>query len=90
MTVKVNEIIKKKRVEKISNGVNIFNKMKSELKKSPEATKFILDFDGIEVCSVFVFKEIIRQMQTQLDGKYELELVNAKPILQQSFKMALR
>lgn len=90
MTVQINEIIKKKRIEKISNGVNIFNKMKAELKKEGKGTKFTLDFTGIEVCSVFVFKEIIRQMQTQLDGQYELELVNAKQIVAQSFKMALR
>lgn len=90
MNVKINEIITKKRIEKISNGVNIFNKMKAEMKKEEKGEKFTLDFTGIDVCSVFVFKEIIRQMQTQLDGNYQLELVNAKPIVAQSFKMALR
>ena len=86
----IKEIVGKDKISKVSNGVNIFNKMLSEYKKNSEITKFILDATGMKQVTVFIFAAIIRQMQSKLNGQFGLELVNATPIIAQQFKMALR
>lgn len=89
-TVKINQIISKTKIHKVSNGVNIFNHMISEVKKNNEINGFVLDFEGIEQCSVFVFKEIIRQMQARLNGRYNLTITNANPLIVQQYNLSFR
>lgn len=89
MNIKINKIISKNKITKVSNGANIFNKMISEYKKDNSIKKFILDFEGIQQCTTFVFKEIIRQMQSRLNGNFGLELLNANPLIIQQFKFSL-
>lgn len=88
MAVKVRDIIRDKKIMKISNGVNIFNAMKSEFNKDQTITTFVIDCEGVDAISPFVFAEVIRQMQSRLDGQFRLELQNANPLVAQSFKMA--
>ena len=90
MNIKINEIVNKNKISKISNAVNIFNKMMSEYKKNNDISKFILDFEEMEQCTIFIFKEIIRQMQLKLNGNFGLEIINAKPLIVQQFNLALR
>ena len=90
MIIKINKIINKTKISKVSKGVNIFNKMISEYKKDNTIIKFILDFEGIDQCTVFVFKEIINQMQSRLKGNFGLELINANQLIVQQFKLSLR
>lgn len=90
MNIKINELTNQTKLTKISNGVNIFNKMLSEYKKDTKITKFILDFEGIQQCTVFVFKEVIRQMQSRLKGEFGLELINGTPLVVQQFNLSLR
>ena len=88
--IKIKDIIKNKQISKISNGGNIFNMMLSKYKRSENVEKFILDAENIQNITTSVFREIIRQMQTRLNGHFKLELVNANQIIAQQFKLALK
>lgn len=88
MAVKLNTLFKDRKIMKISNGANIFNAMKAEFNKDNTITTFVLDCEGVEAVSPYVFAEVIRQMQSRLDGQFRLELVNANPFIAQSFRLA--
>ena len=88
--IKIQEIIKDKKISKISNGGNIFNFMISKYRKNENVEKFVLDAENIQNITTSVFREIIRQMQTRLNGHFKLELINANQIIAQQFKLALK
>lgn len=86
--IEINKITTKKRMEKLSMGVNVFNHMKSELNKDATTTGFVLDFTGMEYCSTVVFKKIISEMQTRLNGQYKVQVEGANQLIAASFKAA--
>jgi len=87
--VKINQAVSKKDLNKISNATNIFNLMKSEIRKNPDEKKLILDFEDIKTCSKHVFKKIFELMQKNLEGQYMVEVVNGSPAVVANFKMAI-
>lgn len=88
MAIKVKELIKDKKIMKVSNGVNIFNAMKAEYNKDNTIKTFVIDCEGIEAISPYVFASMLQQMQSRLDGQFRVELQNANPLIAQSFRLA--
>lgn len=88
--LEINKIITKKRMEKLSMGVNVVNHMKSEINKDATTSGFILDFTGMQYCSTVVFKQIIADMQTRFNGQYQLQVEGANQLIAESFKAAFR
>lgn len=88
--IEINKAINKKTITKLTNANNIFNLMKGELNKNPQLKTFVLDFSGISTCSKHVFKEVIRLMQSKLNGEYRVELRNANPMVAISFNTAVK
>lgn len=87
--IKINTLFKNTNLTKLSNGSNIFIAMKGEFNKDNTITKFVLDFEGMSGCSPIVFKEVVRQMQQKLDGQFQVELINATPLIKGAFKIAI-
>ena len=88
--INVKDIVKKDKISKLSNGVNIFNIMISEYKKNNDIKQFNLNMEGMKQVSAHVFKEIVHQMQIRLEGQFGLEIHNANTLITQQFKLALR
>ena len=85
MTIKIHEITNKKKLNKNSEGIKIFENMKSFVNKDITMREFTLDAQDMNEITPIVFKAIVIEMQTKLFGNYSVKLVNAKPLVIKSY-----
>lgn len=85
MEIKINKITNKKKLNKNSDGIKIFENMKSFVNNDITMREFILDAQDMNEITPTVFKVIVIEMQTKLFGNYSVKLINAKPLVIKSY-----
>ncbi|MCK5807301.1 MAG: hypothetical protein KAG91_02820 [Mycoplasmataceae bacterium] len=85
MEIKIYNITKKQKLNKNSDGVRIFENMKSFVNNDLTMREFVLDATNMNEITPIVFKSIVIEMQTKLFGNYSVKLINAKPLVIKSY-----
>ena len=85
MEIKIHNITNKKKLNKNSDGVKIFENMKSFVNKDITAREFVFNAKDMNEITPIVFKSIVIEMQTKLFGNYSVKLINAKPLVVKSY-----
>ena len=81
MEIKINKLTNKKKLNKNTDGIKIFQNMKSFVNKDITMREFILDSENMYEITSTVFQTIVTEMQTKLFGNYSVQLINANPLI---------